>query len=35
VTFENPPVSISEVFDVAENAMRRAKTSGVSFAVSA
>jgi diguanylate cyclase (GGDEF)-like protein len=34
-TFEKPPVSISEVFDMAENAMHRAKTSGKSFAVSA
>jgi diguanylate cyclase (GGDEF)-like protein len=34
-TFEKPPVSISEVFDKAENAMHRAKTSGKSFAVSA
>ncbi|MGB8411005.1 MAG: diguanylate cyclase, partial [Gallionella sp.] len=34
-TFENPPVSISEVFDKAENAMHRAKASGKSFAVSA
>jgi diguanylate cyclase (GGDEF)-like protein len=35
VIFENPPVSISEVFDKAENAMHRAKASGKSFAVSA
>jgi diguanylate cyclase (GGDEF)-like protein len=35
VTFANPPVSISEVFDKAENAMHRAKTSGKSNAVSA
>jgi len=35
VAFEKPPVSISEVFDRAENAMHRAKTSGKSFAVSA
>jgi serine/threonine-protein kinase len=34
-TFEMPPVSISEVFDTAENAMHRAKASGKSFAVSA
>ena len=34
-SFENPPVSISEVFDKAENAMHRAKTSGKSIAVSA
>ncbi|MHB1236687.1 MAG: GGDEF domain-containing protein, partial [Gallionella sp.] len=34
-TFEMPPVSISEVFDKAENAMHRAKASGKSFAVSA
>jgi diguanylate cyclase (GGDEF)-like protein len=34
-TFEKPPVSISEVFDKAENAMHRAKASGTSFAVSA
>ena len=34
-TFEDPPVSISEVFDKAENAMHRAKASGKSFAVSA
>jgi eukaryotic-like serine/threonine-protein kinase len=34
-TFEKPPVSISEVFDKAENAMHRAKASGKSFAVSA
>lgn len=34
-TFEKPPVSISEVFDKAENAMHRAKTIGKSFAVSA
>ena len=34
-TFEKPPVSISEVFDKAENAMHRAKKSGKSFAVSA
>ncbi len=33
--FENPPVSISEVFDKAENAMHRARASGKSFAVSA
>ena len=33
--FENPPVSISEVFDKAEGAMHRAKGSGNSFAVSA
>lgn len=33
-TFEKPPVSISEVFDKAENAMHRAKASGKSFAVS-
>jgi diguanylate cyclase (GGDEF)-like protein len=33
-TFENPPASISEVFDMAENAMHRAKASGESFAVS-
>jgi diguanylate cyclase (GGDEF)-like protein len=35
VAFEKPPVSISEVFDMAENAMHRAKASGKSFAVSA
>jgi GGDEF domain-containing protein len=35
VAFEKPPVSISEVFDTAENAMHRAKASGKSFAVSA
>jgi diguanylate cyclase (GGDEF)-like protein len=35
VTFVNPPVSISEVFDNAENAMHRAKTNGKSLAVSA
>ena len=34
-TFENPPISISEVFDKAENAMHRAKAIGESFAVSA
>jgi serine/threonine-protein kinase len=34
-TFEKPPASISEVFDMAENAMHRAKASGKSFAVSA
>ncbi len=34
-TFENPPVSISEVFDKAESAMHRAKASGIAFAVSA
>ncbi|HSM99224.1 MAG TPA: protein kinase [Gallionella sp.] len=34
-TFEKPPVSVSEVFDKAENAMLRAKASGKSFAVSA
>jgi diguanylate cyclase (GGDEF)-like protein len=34
-TFEKPPVSISEVFDKAENAMQRAKASGQSIAVSA
>jgi diguanylate cyclase (GGDEF)-like protein len=34
-TFEKSPASISEVFDLAENAMHRAKTSGKSFAVSA
>lgn len=34
-TFEKPPVSISEVFDKAENAMHRAKTIGKSFTVSA
>jgi len=34
-SFEMPPVSISEVFDKAENAMHRAKASGKSFAVSA
>ncbi len=33
--FENPPVSISEIFDKAENAMHRARASGKSFAVSA
>jgi diguanylate cyclase (GGDEF)-like protein len=33
--FEKPPVSISEVFDKAENAMHRAKASGRSSAVSA
>ena len=33
--FENPPESISEVFDKAESAMHRAKSSGKSFAVSA
>jgi diguanylate cyclase (GGDEF)-like protein len=34
-TFEKPPVSISEVFDMTENAVHRARTSGKSFAVSA
>jgi GGDEF domain-containing protein len=34
-TFEKPPISISEVFYKAENAMHRAKASGNSFAVSA
>ena len=34
-TFEQAPISISEVFDKAENAMHRAKASGKSFAVSA
>jgi serine/threonine-protein kinase len=34
-TFEKPPVSISEVFDKAENAMHSAQASGKSFAVSA
>jgi diguanylate cyclase (GGDEF)-like protein len=34
-TFEKPPVSISEVFDKAENAMHSAQSSGKSFAVSA
>lgn len=34
-TFAKPPASISEVFDMAENAMHRAKTSGKSFSVSA
>jgi len=35
VTFDSPPISISEVFDKAENAMYRARASGVAFAVSA
>jgi GGDEF domain-containing protein len=35
VTFEKPPVSISEVFDKAESAMHSAEASGESFAVSA
>ena len=34
-TFAEPPVSISEVFDKAENAMHRAKTGGRSVAASA
>ena len=34
-TFAEPPISISEVFDMAENAMHRARASGKSFAVSA
>jgi len=34
-SFEKPPVAISEVFDKAEIAMHRAKTSANSFAVSA
>ncbi len=34
-TFEMPPVSISEVFDKAENAMHRARASGKLFAASA
>jgi diguanylate cyclase (GGDEF)-like protein len=34
-TFEKAPVSISEVFDKAENAMHSAQASGKSFAVSA
>jgi diguanylate cyclase (GGDEF)-like protein len=34
-TFENPPASISEVFDRSENAMHRARASGKPFAVSA
>jgi diguanylate cyclase (GGDEF)-like protein len=34
-TFESPPVSISEVFDKAENAMHRAKTGGKPIAASA
>jgi hypothetical protein len=34
-TFEMPPISISEVFDKAENAMHRAETSRKSFAISA
>jgi len=32
-TFENPPASLSEIFDTAESAMHRAKASGESFAV--
>jgi diguanylate cyclase (GGDEF)-like protein len=35
VTFDKPPVSISEVFDKAESAMHNAEASGESFAVSA
>jgi diguanylate cyclase (GGDEF)-like protein len=34
-TFENPPASISEVFDRSENAMHRAKATGRPFAISA
>lgn len=32
-TFENPPASLSEIFDKGEAAMHRAKASGESFAV--
>jgi len=35
VSFENPPASISEVFDMSKNAMHRAETSGKTIAVSA
>lgn len=34
-SFENPPASISEIFDKSKDAMLRAKASGNSFAVSA
>jgi len=33
VTYENPPASISEIFDTGESAMYRAKASGQPFAV--
>jgi hypothetical protein len=33
-TFEQAPISISEVFHKAENAMHEAQTSGIPFAVS-
>jgi diguanylate cyclase (GGDEF)-like protein len=34
-SFEDPPASVSEIFDTGENAMHRAKASGRSFAVCA
>jgi diguanylate cyclase (GGDEF)-like protein len=34
-SFEDPPASVSEIFDTGENAMHRAKASGQSFAVCA
>ena len=34
-SFEEPPASVSEIFDTGENAMHRAKASGQSFAVCA
>lgn len=33
-TFEEPPAAISEIFDMGEAAMHRAKASGIPFAVS-
>ena len=35
VTFDNPPASVTEIFDKGESAMHRAKASGKAFAVCA